>query len=78
MHTFLEFTLEVVCAALGMGVLFLLFGKRIRFVEEHRLPWWGVRKTPNGRIEMHAELLPVLGLLIVFVGFGLWALWKTI
>jgi len=76
MDALLEAAAGLVCAALGVGLLLLMFGKRVNFVEGHRLPWWGVRKNANGQIEVHEELVMLLGLLIVFAGFGLWVIWK--
>lgn len=78
MQTLLEAIFEIVCFGLGIGLLFLLFGRRIKLDDKQKLPWWGFRKRPSGQIDMLPELAGLIGLIFVCAGFGLWFAFKAL
>ncbi|MBR1215045.1 hypothetical protein [Bradyrhizobium sp. JYMT SZCCT0180] len=71
-----EIILEIVSGLVGFGALYLLFGKRLKFSGQ-KLPWYGVRRLPNGDIDLDPELVAVAGLILLVVLFAIWITVKS-
>lgn len=63
---------EIIAGLVGFGALYFVFGRRLKFSEQ-TLPWYGLRRLPNGDIEMRPELTVVAGVVILFVALAIWA-----
>lgn len=72
-----EIILEIVSGIVGLGALFLLFGKSLKFSGQ-RLPWYGFRRLPNGDIDLDPELAAVAGLILLVLLFAIWVNVKSI
>lgn len=66
--------MEIVSGLAGLGALYLLFGKRLKFSGQ-KLPWYGFRRLPNGDIDLEPELAGLAGLLLLV---GLFAIWVAV
>jgi hypothetical protein len=68
--------LEIVSGLAGLGALYLLFGKHLKFSGQ-KLPWYGFRLLPNGDIDLDPELAVLAGLILLVVLFAIWVTVKS-
>ena len=73
----LSMSFEIVSGLAGLGALYLLFGRRLKFSGQ-KLPWYGVRRLPNGDIYVDPEFGVLAGVILLFAAFAFWVTVKSI
>jgi hypothetical protein len=76
LRTILEIILEIVSGVAGLGALYLLFGRRLKFSGQ-KLPWYGFKRLPNGDIDVEPELVTLAGLILFVAAIAIWAAVKS-
>ncbi len=77
LRTLLEIISEIVSAGAGLGALYLLFGRRLKFSGQ-KLPWYGFRRLPHGDLDLNPELLTLAGLILLIAAFAIWEAVRSI
>jgi hypothetical protein len=65
----IEAALELLSVFAGFGVLYLLSGRKMKLNTNHKLPWWGFKRLPNGEIIVEWEAAAFFGLMLLAIGF---------
>ena len=65
----IEAVLELLSVFAGFGVLYFLSGRKMKLNTNHRLPWWGFKRFPNGDVIVAWEVAEFFGLMLLAIGF---------